>query len=120
MLYILNYLQHNSNVKSRDKLIFEVLNIQPTGESVILGTVNFELFNLENQEEYGIRLEILDDEGESKINANIESKIFFIWSHFKYYNDMYLKSQTIVNSYKTGLDKHSLLLENLNGRYLIS
>lgn len=101
-------------------MIFEILEIKPTEEAVILGTVNFELNQIEKQEEYDITLEVCDDEVEGKINAVIYSKIFFVWSQFAYYNDQYLKSESLVNSYKSVLDKSNSLLENLNGKIILT
>ena len=87
-----------------------------TGEEVILGTVNFNLNRIEKQEEYDIILDILDEESDSKINATINCKILFIWSHYKYYYDLYLKSESVAQSYKNVLEKSTTFLENLNGK----
>ena len=76
--------------------------------------MEFKLDNIKKQEEYDITLDILDEGIESKINATIYSKIIFIWSNFQYYNDLFLKSEALVNSYKSILDKSNLYLDNLN------
>lgn len=98
--------------------MFEILDIRPTEEVIILGTANFELNQIEKQDEYDITLEVCEDEVEGKVNAVINSKIVFIWSQFAFYNDLYLKSESLVNSYKAVLDKSNSLLDNLNGKLI--
>ena len=93
------------------------MDILPTNEVVILGAVNFELKNIEKQEEYEVTLDIYDEENENQINAVINTKILFIWSHFNLYNDMYMKTEALVNSYKQVLDKTNMFIDNLNGKY---
>jgi hypothetical protein len=59
---------------------------------------------------------VCEDESDSKVNAVINLKIVFIWSQYTYYNDLFLKSESLVNSYKAVLDKSNSLLDNLNGK----
>ena len=58
-----------SKINSRDTLIFEILDIIPNVEQVVLGKVELSLFSIEKQEEYEITFDILDDVTKKKINT---------------------------------------------------
>jgi hypothetical protein len=74
------------------------------------------LTKIENQDEYEVLLEIPDIEDESIVNARINAKIRFFWSHYKYYEDLYNTSEKRVKNLKALLDKSYQLLANLNGK----
>ncbi len=83
-------------------------------EKVTLGTVKFPLDRIERQEEYELELEIPDEDDDNLIMAKINAKIQFIWSIYKYYQDMYTKNERALQNCNTMLQKTTRLLENLN------
>lgn len=99
----------------KDILYFEVINNDDVhNEKQILGTVRFPLESIERQEEYELELEIPDDNDENIIMAKINAKVHFIWSMYKYYQDMLTKSERVLNNCTAMLQKTNRLLENLN------
>jgi hypothetical protein len=67
-----------------------------------------------------VLLEIPDPNNEEIVNAKINAKIKFFWSHYKYYTDLYNASEKRVKLIKSSLDKCYQLLDNLNGIYLLN
>jgi myo-inositol-1-phosphate synthase len=90
------------------------MNTDSTGYKSVIGSVQFPLDKIENQEEYDVLLEIPDEHDEKIINAKINAKIKFFWSMYKYFQDLYAKSEKILGQYKNLIEKSNLLLENLN------
>ncbi len=80
----------------------------------ILGTVKFPLDRIERQEEYDLELEIPDENDENLIMAKINAKIQFIWSVYKYYQDLSTKNERTLQNCANMLQKTTSLLENLN------
>jgi hypothetical protein len=100
-------------VARKDILYFEVIN-NDDSEKLTLGTVKFPLDRIERQEEYELELEIPDEDDENLIMAKINAKIQFIWSIYKYYQDMYTKNERALQNCNIMLQKTTRLLENLN------
>jgi hypothetical protein len=101
-------------VTSKDILYFDVLNTDRKGAKEILGTVKFPLDKIERQEEYDLELEIPDENDERIITAKINAKIKFIWSIYKYYQDLLAKSERNLQNCNAMLQKTNKLIENLN------
>jgi hypothetical protein len=100
-------------------MLFEVLDMDRNDVEKKIGSVNFPLTKIENQEEYEVLLEIQDERDDSIVNAKINAKIKFYWSNYKYYEDLYNSSEKKVNNLKIMLDKSNQLLDNLNGIFLL-
>ena len=90
------------------------MNVDDNDEESALGTVKFPLDKIEKQEEYDLELEIPDEHDEKIINAKINAKIRFVWSTYKYYQDLYAKSERTLQNYNTMLTRTYQLIENLN------
>ena len=110
-----------SKVFNKENLFFDVYNINENNSENLIGTVKFPLDTIEKQEEYDLELEIPDEEDEKVINAKINAKIRFIWSIYKYYQDLYTKSERSLQNYNSQLQKTYQLLDSLNEpmKYLI-
>jgi hypothetical protein len=67
-----------------------------------------------------VLLEIPDPNNEEIINAKINAKIKFFWSHHMHYTDLYNTSEKRVKLLKGSLDKCHQLLDSLNGIYLLN
>ena len=104
---------------NKENLMFEILDILETNNQSLIGSVVFEINNIEKQEEYDVTFDIMDEENIS-INASIYSKILFIWSQFKYYDDQYIKSFELARNYKEVLDKSLYYLDILNDSFSTS
>lgn len=85
----------------------------------LIGSVTLDLRELQKQEEYEITLDIIDDVDLNKINSSINTKIMFIWSYVQYYSDLKNKSNKLLESYNSILDKTDNLLNSLNGKRLL-
>lgn len=59
-----------------------------------------------------MEIEIPDDN--NLIMAKINAKIQFIWSIYKYYQDLLTKSEKVLQIYSGSIQKTNKLLENLN------
>ena len=105
---------------TRSPLIFDIIDVDSnTSEEIIIGSVQFDLENIDKQEDYDVTLEIPDDEASSQsaISCKINCKISFIWSYFDYYSELLVKAEKNVKSYKMLLEKNNGLLDSLNGKY---
>lgn len=102
----------------KEDLLFEVYEIEGTKENLI-GQCTLDVRELKKQEEYEITLDIIDDLETNKINSSINTKILFIWSYTQYYNDLKNKSDKLIDSYNSVLDKTENLLTSLNGKSLL-
>lgn len=103
-------------VESRDILYFDVINYSnDTNEENVLGSVQFDLSKMDNQDEYDVVLEIPDEDNDDIINSKINSRITFVWSNFQLYQEMLSRCERNVNGYKNLLDKSNVLIDNLNG-----
>jgi hypothetical protein len=67
-----------------------------------------------------VLLEIPDEADESIVNARINAKIKFFWSEYKYYEDLYNACEKKLKNLKLLLDKSYQLLENLNGKIVLT
>lgn len=102
-------------VARKDILYFEVINNDEiSGRKEVLGTVSFPLNKIERQDEYDLELEIPDENDENVNMAKINAKIQFIWSIYKYYQDLLTKSERVLQNCQAMLVKTNKLLENLN------
>jgi hypothetical protein len=102
-------------VQRKDIIYFEVINNdEMTGRKEVLGTVSFPLYKIERQDEYDLELEIPDENDENVNMAKINAKIQFIWSIYKYYQDLLTKSERVLQNCQAMLQKTNRLLENLN------
>ena len=90
------------------------MNMDDNDVESALGTVKFPLDKIEKQEEYDLELEIPDEYDERIINAKINAKIRFVWSTYKYYQDLYAKSERVLQNYNAMLTRTFQLIENLN------
>lgn len=108
-------LNFTSKVQRRQPLNFEVLNRKSNREKVAIGSVMLDLNQIMQQDEYEVLLEI-PEENNANIISTIHTKITFIWSFYKFYEDQYTKSQKNIKAYESLLEKTTTLLNNLNGK----
>lgn len=90
------------------------MNTDDSGQEFPIGMVKFPLDKIERQDEYDLELEIPDENDEKIITAKINAKIRFIWSWYKYYQDLYTKSEKHLQNYTNTIQRTNNLLENLN------
>lgn len=81
---------------------------------MVIGSVTLDLNQISQQDEYEVLLEI-PEENNINIASTIHTKITFIWSFYKLYEEQFIKSQKNINAYEALLEKTTMLLNNLNG-----
>lgn len=93
----------------------EIVTIEIKSEGEIMGTIKFDLKDINSQNEYHIdRLEINDRTNFSigKISANLK----FVWSFVKYYQDLINVTEKNLLKYDTTIKKSNSVLQILNGK----
>ncbi len=86
-------------------------------QEVLFNPVNFPLNKIENQDEYDVTLEIHNNDGE--VTSYLKTKIRFIWSYFKFSQELLGKSEHDKTNYEAQLDKCNNFLNTLMSKIIL-
>ena len=101
----------------KDKLFFIMYAINPQNEIYEIGKKEFNLENIESQEEYDVKIIIPDLNDKTKEIAQIQSRITFFWSDYKLYEDRRNLCENKIIKYENALKKSNFYLQELNEPY---
>ena len=104
-------------VSKKDKLYFIMTAINSQNEVYEIGRKEFNLENIESQEEYEVKIIIPDLKDKNKEIAQIQCRITFFWSDYKLYEDQRNLCEKKINKYENALEKSNFYLQELNEPY---
>jgi len=101
----------------KDKLFFIMYVINSQNEEYEIGKKEFDLENIDSQEEYEVKIIIPDLNDKNKEIAHIQTRIIFFWSDYKLYEDQRNICENKIIKYENTLKKSNFYLQELNEPY---